>query len=75
MKNILFDVSGRAGRVSKGYCYRLVTKDFWEREIPDFVIPEMQVIIIFLPFLCVYVCGIQYSTVHLTSLKKHTCLD
>ncbi|KAG5267526.1 hypothetical protein AALO_G00222740 [Alosa alosa] len=32
---------GRAGRVSKGYCYRLVTKDFWEREIPDFVIPEM----------------------------------
>ncbi|XP_031439020.1 ATP-dependent RNA helicase TDRD9 [Clupea harengus] len=33
---------GRAGRVSKGYCYRLVTKDFWEREIPDFVIPEMQ---------------------------------
>ncbi|XP_063073418.1 ATP-dependent RNA helicase TDRD9 [Engraulis encrasicolus] len=32
---------GRAGRVSKGYCYRLVTKDFWEREIPDYVVPEM----------------------------------
>ncbi|XP_061087856.1 ATP-dependent RNA helicase TDRD9 [Conger conger] len=32
---------GRAGRVSKGYCYRLVTKEFWRNEIPDFVIPEM----------------------------------
>uniref|UniRef100_A0AAY4CCJ2 ATP-dependent RNA helicase TDRD9 n=1 Tax=Denticeps clupeoides TaxID=299321 RepID=A0AAY4CCJ2_9TELE len=32
---------GRAGRVSKGYCYRLVTKEFWEKEIPDFVLPEM----------------------------------
>ncbi|XP_036398195.1 ATP-dependent RNA helicase TDRD9 [Megalops cyprinoides] len=32
---------GRAGRVSKGYCYRLVTKDFWKKEIPDFVVPEM----------------------------------
>uniref|UniRef100_A0A671WK84 ATP-dependent RNA helicase TDRD9 n=1 Tax=Sparus aurata TaxID=8175 RepID=A0A671WK84_SPAAU len=33
---------GRAGRVSKGYCYRLVTKEFWENEIPDYMIPEMQ---------------------------------
>ncbi|KAM7375860.1 hypothetical protein PAMP_005626 [Pampus punctatissimus] len=32
---------GRAGRVSKGYCYRLVTKDFWRNEIPDYMIPEM----------------------------------
>ncbi|KAG9336632.1 hypothetical protein JZ751_002979 [Albula glossodonta] len=32
---------GRAGRVSKGYCYRLVTKKFWRNEIPDFVVPEM----------------------------------
>ncbi|XP_030628475.1 ATP-dependent RNA helicase TDRD9 [Chanos chanos] len=32
---------GRAGRVSKGYCYRLVTKEFWKNEIPDYVIPEM----------------------------------
>ncbi|KAJ8411736.1 hypothetical protein AAFF_G00153740 [Aldrovandia affinis] len=32
---------GRAGRVSKGFCYRLVTKDFWRSEIPDFVTPEM----------------------------------
>ncbi|KAM6961268.1 ATP-dependent RNA helicase TDRD9 [Aplochiton taeniatus] len=32
---------GRAGRVSKGFCYRLVTKDFWRNEIPDYVVPEM----------------------------------
>uniref|UniRef100_A0A3Q3A8T5 ATP-dependent RNA helicase TDRD9 n=1 Tax=Kryptolebias marmoratus TaxID=37003 RepID=A0A3Q3A8T5_KRYMA len=32
---------GRAGRVSKGYCYRLVTKAFWRGEIPDYMIPEM----------------------------------
>uniref|UniRef100_A0A3B4T453 ATP-dependent RNA helicase TDRD9 n=1 Tax=Seriola dumerili TaxID=41447 RepID=A0A3B4T453_SERDU len=31
----------RAGRVSKGYCYRLVSKDFWRNEIPDYMIPEM----------------------------------
>ncbi|XP_003453141.1 ATP-dependent RNA helicase TDRD9 isoform X1 [Oreochromis niloticus] len=34
---------GRAGRVSKGYCYRLVTKEFWKKEIPDYMIPEMLV--------------------------------
>ncbi|XP_011376782.1 ATP-dependent RNA helicase TDRD9 [Pteropus vampyrus] len=32
---------GRAGRVSKGYCYRLVHRDFWDSAIPDHVIPEM----------------------------------
>ncbi|XP_054653548.1 ATP-dependent RNA helicase TDRD9 [Dunckerocampus dactyliophorus] len=32
---------GRAGRVSKGYCYRLISKDFWKNEIPDYMIPEM----------------------------------
>nr|XP_016846157.1 PREDICTED: putative ATP-dependent RNA helicase TDRD9 isoform X2 [Anolis carolinensis] len=32
---------GRAGRVSKGYCYRLVYKDFWTRCIPETSIPEM----------------------------------
>ncbi|XP_071383843.1 ATP-dependent RNA helicase TDRD9 [Centroberyx affinis] len=32
---------GRAGRVSKGFCYRLVTKEFWKNEIPDYMIPEM----------------------------------
>uniref|UniRef100_A0A3Q2P5S3 ATP-dependent RNA helicase TDRD9 n=1 Tax=Fundulus heteroclitus TaxID=8078 RepID=A0A3Q2P5S3_FUNHE len=33
---------GRAGRVSKGYCYRLVTKAFWINDIPEYMIPEMQ---------------------------------
>ncbi|XP_047466283.1 ATP-dependent RNA helicase TDRD9 isoform X2 [Mugil cephalus] len=32
---------GRVGRVSKGYCYRLVTREFWRKEIPDYMIPEM----------------------------------
>uniref|UniRef100_A0A665WHP3 ATP-dependent RNA helicase TDRD9 n=1 Tax=Echeneis naucrates TaxID=173247 RepID=A0A665WHP3_ECHNA len=32
---------GRAGRVSKGYCYRLVTKEFWNNEIPEYMTPEM----------------------------------
>ncbi|XP_061650873.1 ATP-dependent RNA helicase TDRD9 isoform X1 [Phyllopteryx taeniolatus] len=34
---------GRAGRVSKGYCYRLVSKAFWRDEIPDYMIPDMLV--------------------------------
>uniref|UniRef100_A0A8C5L9R0 RNA helicase n=1 Tax=Jaculus jaculus TaxID=51337 RepID=A0A8C5L9R0_JACJA len=32
---------GRAGRVSKGYCYRLIHKDFWDSTIPDHVVPEI----------------------------------
>ncbi|KAM6201049.1 ATP-dependent RNA helicase TDRD9 [Rhynchocyon petersi] len=32
---------GRAGRVSKGYCYRLVHRDFWNNSIPDHIVPEM----------------------------------
>ncbi|GAB1297823.1 ATP-dependent RNA helicase TDRD9 [Apodemus speciosus] len=32
---------GRAGRVSKGYCYRLIHRDFWDSAIPDHVVPEM----------------------------------
>ncbi|CAM9202969.1 unnamed protein product, partial [Lampetra planeri] len=32
---------GRAGRVSKGYCYRLVTRAFWSNELSDHMIPEM----------------------------------
>ncbi|CAL8272859.1 unnamed protein product [Merluccius merluccius] len=34
---------GRAGRVSKGFCYRLITKEFWENDIPEYMIPEMLV--------------------------------
>nr|XP_045757785.1 ATP-dependent RNA helicase TDRD9 [Mirounga angustirostris] len=32
---------GRAGRVSKGYCYRLIHRDFWDSSISDHVVPEM----------------------------------
>ncbi|NXH77020.1 TDRD9 helicase, partial [Hydrobates tethys] len=32
---------GRAGRVSKGYCYRLVHKDFWTDFIPENSVPEI----------------------------------
>ncbi|NXC43189.1 TDRD9 helicase, partial [Penelope pileata] len=32
---------GRAGRVSNGYCYRLVYKNFWTDCIPEKLIPEM----------------------------------
>ncbi|NXN71597.1 TDRD9 helicase, partial [Himantopus himantopus] len=32
---------GRAGRVSKGYCYRLVHKDFWTDFIPEKSVPEI----------------------------------
>lgn len=39
----LFFISGRAGRVLKGNCYRLVTKEFWRNEIPDHMIPDMLV--------------------------------
>ncbi|XP_044870123.1 ATP-dependent RNA helicase TDRD9 isoform X1 [Mauremys mutica] len=32
---------GRAGRVSKGYCYRLIHKDFWTNCIPENAVPEI----------------------------------
>ncbi|XP_051477823.1 ATP-dependent RNA helicase TDRD9 isoform X1 [Apus apus] len=32
---------GRAGRVSEGYCYRLVHKDFWKNRIPEQSVPEI----------------------------------
>ncbi|KAK2541263.1 Tdrd9 [Columba guinea] len=32
---------GRAGRVSKGYCYRLVYKEFWTDFIPEKSVPEI----------------------------------
>ena len=34
---------GRAGRVSTGRCYRLITKDFHRNHIPAYSKPEMQV--------------------------------
>ncbi len=34
---------GRTGRVSKGRCYRLITKDYYSHHIPEYSIPEMQV--------------------------------
>ncbi|XP_077179907.1 ATP-dependent RNA helicase TDRD9 [Paroedura picta] len=40
-KNSCNQRRGRAGRVSKGYCYRLVYKDFWKDCIPDSSVPEM----------------------------------
>lgn len=33
---------GRAGRVSDGRVYRMITRFFWENYIPDYGIPEMQ---------------------------------
>uniref|UniRef100_A0A8C6VEM3 RNA helicase n=1 Tax=Naja naja TaxID=35670 RepID=A0A8C6VEM3_NAJNA len=40
-KNSCDQRMGRAGRVSKGYCYRLVYKDFWTNYIPESNVPEM----------------------------------
>ncbi|XP_066468396.1 ATP-dependent RNA helicase TDRD9 [Tiliqua scincoides] len=40
-KNSCNQRKGRAGRVSKGYCYRLVCKSFWANYIPESTIPEM----------------------------------
>ena len=34
--------AGRAGRVSNGKVYRLVTRDFWENELDAYAVPEMQ---------------------------------
>ncbi|NXX90331.1 TDRD9 helicase, partial [Centropus bengalensis] len=32
---------GHAGRVSEGYCYRLVRKDFWTQFLPETSVPEI----------------------------------
>lgn len=34
---------GRAGRVSSGRCYRLITKEFLNNHIPEYSVPEMRV--------------------------------
>ena len=39
----LFLSIGRAGRVSAGTCFRLVTREFYENALPEFGVPEMQV--------------------------------
>ena len=39
----LFSSIGRAGRVSAGTCFRLVTREFYENALPEFGVPEMQV--------------------------------
>jgi ATP-dependent RNA helicase TDRD9 len=33
---------GRAGRVQNGFCYRLITKEFYNKHILDFPMPEIQ---------------------------------
>ena len=38
---------GRAGRVSAGRCYRLITRDFFRRFIPDYSVPEILVGLLF----------------------------
>nr|XP_056707227.1 ATP-dependent RNA helicase TDRD9 [Euleptes europaea] len=40
-KNSCNQRRGRAGRVSEGYCYRLVSKDFWANYIPESSVPEI----------------------------------
>ena len=34
--------AGRAGRVSKGKVYRLVKREFWDYELDEYAVPEMQ---------------------------------
>ena len=34
---------GRAGRVSNGRCYRLITENFYVKFVEDFSIPEIAV--------------------------------
>ncbi|XP_059186673.1 probable ATP-dependent RNA helicase DHX40 isoform X1 [Centropristis striata] len=34
--------AGRAGRTSAGKCYRIYTKEFWEKSMPEYTVPEIQ---------------------------------
>lgn len=43
INSLLFWCPGRAGRVSSGICYRIVTQEFYNSCLTDFGIPEMQV--------------------------------
>ena len=39
---LIHTILGRAGRVSDGECFRLITRDFHQK-LPDYGVPEMQV--------------------------------
>ena len=41
--SVTINFIGRAGRVSAGTCFRMVSREFYESVIPEFGIPEMQV--------------------------------
>uniref|UniRef100_A0A1A8MXX5 RNA helicase n=3 Tax=Nothobranchius pienaari TaxID=704102 RepID=A0A1A8MXX5_9TELE len=34
--------AGRAGRTSSGKCFRIYTKEFWEKCMPEYTVPEIQ---------------------------------
>ncbi|XP_038548799.1 probable ATP-dependent RNA helicase DHX40 isoform X2 [Micropterus salmoides] len=34
--------AGRAGRTSAGKCFRIYTKEFWEKSMPEYTVPEIQ---------------------------------
>ncbi|XP_074536580.1 putative ATP-dependent RNA helicase DHX40 [Halichoeres trimaculatus] len=34
--------AGRAGRTSAGKCFRIYNKEFWEKNMPEFTVPEIQ---------------------------------
>ncbi|XP_041919727.1 probable ATP-dependent RNA helicase DHX40 isoform X3 [Alosa sapidissima] len=34
--------AGRAGRTSAGKCFRIYSKDYWEKCMPDYTVPEIQ---------------------------------
>uniref|UniRef100_A0AAY4ECJ7 RNA helicase n=1 Tax=Denticeps clupeoides TaxID=299321 RepID=A0AAY4ECJ7_9TELE len=34
--------AGRAGRTSEGKCFRIYGREFWEKYMPDYMVPEIQ---------------------------------
>lgn len=34
--------AGRAGRTSPGKCFRIYNKEFWEKSMPEYTVPEIQ---------------------------------
>ncbi|KAM3615418.1 uncharacterized protein V6R79_002054 [Siganus canaliculatus] len=34
--------AGRAGRTSAGKCFRIYNKEFWEKNMPEYTVPEIQ---------------------------------